>query len=389
MPLKRIAFIFTSAALVAGVRAAETEKLDKELEAMLAELPTWSISTSLDAAYGYRDNLLLSTMDEESSAFVRGVAELMLLRVPTGKLDYSFFIQGQRTRFFEAVTVDDTTLDHEASAWAQSDLGYRLTDSLRVGLPLAGYYTDRVFDITNLETNRNAARLSVRGAMISPVVKWKFLTSWWVEAQGSSERKRYRDGGSNDGTVEEGAVRLGWTRGERFEAQLAGVRRRREYENRMLKTPAGREIRDTVLKISEQEFQGRVDIGWDKANRWRTTTTVSLLEYDDTGEGYYNYREKRVDHELEWTDERWLVRLTGTASRQDFVIQEVDSSDGSPIRPKRLRDDFQATLHLERTLTSRWTALASYRWERTRSNDFFAGYRMNEGLLGLRWSWDK
>lgn len=388
MPLKRIAFLLTSAVLVAGARAAETEKLDKEIEAMLSKPPTWSISTSLDAVYGYRDNLLLSTLEPESSAFARGVAELMLLRVPTGRLEYSFFIHGERTRFLEAATVDGTTVDHEASAWAQSDLGYRFSDSLRVGLPVAGYYTDREFDITNIEIDRKTTRLSVRGAMVSPVVKWKFLSSWWVEAQGSSERKRYRNG-SLDGTVDEGTARLGWIRSERFEVQLAGIRRWREYENRVLKTTAGKEIPDNVLKVSEQELQGRMDIGWDSANRWRTTTTVSLVHYGDSGVGYYDYDEKRVDHELEWTGERWLVRVGGAASRQNFVIQDVDSSDGSPIRPKRLRDEFQASLHIERTLTPRWTALASYRWERTRSNDFFAGYRVNEGLLGLRWSWDK
>lgn len=382
MPLKRIAFLFTSVAFVAGVRAAETEKLDKEIEAMLATLPTWSYSTSLDATYGYRDNLLLSTLQPESSAFARGVAEAMLLRTPTGKLEYSFFIQGQRTRFFE-----NETVDHEASAWAQSDLGYLLTDSLRVGLPVAGYYTDRVFDVSNIETERDVAELSVRGAMVSPVVKWKFLESWWVEAQGSGERKRYRDG-SNDGTVGEGTVRLGWIRGERFGVQVAGIRRWRDYEHRVLKSSVGRDRPGTVLKISEQELQGRFDIGWDGDNRWRTITTFSLLHYRDSGSGYYNYREERVDHELEWKGERWLVRVGGVAKRQDFAVRTVDDEDGGE-RPKRLREEFQASLHLERTLCPHWTALASYSWERTRSNDFFAGYRVNEGLLGLRWSWDK
>lgn len=388
MPQKRLPFLLASTALVAGAHAAETGKLDKELELMLAALPAWSISTSLDAAYGYRDNLLLSTLDAEGSAFARGVAELMLLRVPTGELDYSFFIQGQRTRFFGGQTVD-----HEASAWAQSDVGYRFSDSLRLGLPVIGYYTDRVFDITAIETNREIAELAVRGAIVSPVVRWKFLPSWWIEAQGSGERKRYRDGG-NDSTVGEGAVRLGWIRGERFEARLAGIRRWREYENRVQKSAVGRDVPSTasynsMLKISEQELQARADIGWDRANRWRTTTTLSLLHYRDNGRaGYYNYREQRVDHELEWTGGPWLVRIGGAASRQDFAVRAVDD-DVPGDRPKRLRDEFSASLHLERTLSSRWTALASYSWERTRSNDFFASYRVNEGLLGLRWSWDK
>lgn len=384
MPLKRIAPLLASAAVVAGACAAETEKEDKEIAAMLAALPKWSVSTSLEAAYGYRDNLLLSAFDEEGSAFARGVAELMLLRVPTGKLEYSFFIQGERTHFFRSETVEN-----EASAWAQSEIGWRFSDSLRVGLPIIGHYTDRIFDVSNssVEEERGIAELSVRGAILAPVLKWNFLPSWWVEAQASGERKRYRDG-SNDSVVGEGDVRLGWMRGERLEVRLAGTRRWREYEHRLLKSAVGRDRPDTVLRISEQEVQARVDIGWDKANHWRTNTSVSLLHYRDSGSGYYNYREQRLEHELEWKGERWLVRIRGAATGQDFAVRTVDATDGGE-RPLRVRDEYSASLAVEHTLSPRWTALGSYRWERSRSNDFYAGYRVNEGLLGLRWSWDK
>ncbi|HEY1109464.1 MAG TPA: hypothetical protein VGE76_12545 [Opitutaceae bacterium] len=384
MPLKSIALLLASAAAVAGACAAESEKEDKEIAAMLAAFPKWSASTSLDVAYGYRDNLLLSAFDEEGSAFARGVAELMLLRVPTGKLEYSFFIQGERTHFLRGETVEN-----EASAWAQSELGWRFLDSLRVGLPIIGHYTDRVFDVSNssVEEERGIAELSVRGAILAPVLKWNFLPSWWVEAQASGERKRYRDG-SNDSVVGEGDVRLGWIRGERLEVRLTGTRRWREYEHRLLKSAVGRDRPDTVLRISEQEVQARVDVGWDKANRWRTNTSVSLLHYRDSGVGYYNYREQRVEHELEWTGERWLIGVRGAASRQDFAVRTVDATDGGE-RPLRVRDEYSASLSVERTLSPHWTALGSYRWERSRSNDFYAGYRVNEGLLGLRWSWDK
>jgi hypothetical protein len=46
-------------------------------------------------------------------------------------------------------------------------------------------------------------------------------------------------------------------------------------------------------------------------------------------------------------------------------------------------------VRLERKLSARWTLVANYSWERSRSNDAIASYTVNEGLLGARWSWDK
>lgn len=397
MPLKRIALILASAAAAAGACAAEEKSEDAELKRALQALPKWSISASVDASYGYRDNLLLSAMAEERSPFARGVAELMLLKVPTGRFEYSFFIQGERTHFF-----DGQAIDHEAQAWAQTEFGYRLGDSWRIGLPLIGYYTDRVFDLSdefsNIETERDVTELTVHGAMVSPVVRWNIHSSWWIEAQASGERKRYRDGG-NDGTVGEGVVRLGWLRSERLEARLIGTQRWRNFDRRARYSAVGREIPrfDTngeeipgrALKISERELESRLDIGWDKANRWRTITRAGLLHYRDNGSGYFNYRELRLSHEIEWTGERWLVRMEGSARRQNFAVQTVDSEVGESSRQPRIKDEYSAELHVERKLSLRWTALGNYRWERSRSNDLLASYRVNEGLLGLRWSWDK
>ena len=85
-------FLATAAGAVGGWAAAAPEpvkELDAQIAALLAAQPRWSVSASLDGAYGYRDNLLLSRADEERSGFVRGVAEVVLLRVPTGPLEFT------------------------------------------------------------------------------------------------------------------------------------------------------------------------------------------------------------------------------------------------------------------------------------------------------------
>jgi hypothetical protein len=57
--------------------------------------------------------------------------------------------------------------------------------------------------------------------------------------------------------------------------------------------------------------------------------------------------------------------------------------------PGRLKDEFVADLHIERQVAKRWTVFGGYSWERCRSNDEFASYSVNEGLLGVQWSWEK
>jgi hypothetical protein len=55
----------------------------------------------------------------------------------------------------------------------------------------------------------------------------------------------------------------------------------------------------------------------------------------------------------------------------------------------RLRDEFSADVRVEHQWSERWTVFGQYAWERSRSNDRFASYVVNEGLLGVRWSWEK
>ncbi len=168
---------------------------------------------------------------------------------------------------------------------------------------------------------------------------------------------------------------------------MSGARRWRNYDARERRNSVGREIAGTELKISEQEVQTRIDVAWDKAKQWKSTTRAILLHYRDNGSGYFNYRETRVEHEVEWDGERWLVRVGGSAGRQDYGVQKSDEGGLTP--PPRIKDEYTAELYVERTLSPRWLAFAKYSWERNRSNDPFATYRVNEGLLGIRWSWEK
>ncbi len=351
-----------------------------ELAAWLALQPKWSVSVSAESAAGYKDNLLLSANGPEGSPFVRGAADFLLLHVPQGPADFSFFGQVERTQFLA-----DRSVDGETSVWVQTDGGYRWGDRFKVSLPVTGYFYDQVFDVSDTDVERLVAELRVQGLMVGPTLRWTPGPAWWLEAQALGERKRYDDG-ANDGDIGEGRMQLGWQPGARWRLSAAWQQRWRKFDRRAQYSAAGRELAGTALKIAEDEGEARAEITWDRAGRWKSTLRLARLSYRDNGSGYFSYTDRKSAVETEWRSDLWRVRLDATANRVEFDVQTVGFGIDPPAR---IKEEYGATLRAERKLGPRWILLAEYGWERSRSNDRFASYRVNEGLLGARWSWEK
>lgn len=350
------------------------------MAALLAAQPRWSFSAEVETSFGYNDNLLLSSKGEEASSFVRSAVEVLLLHVPRGQTDFTFFAQADGTRFFSGRTVT-----HEGEAWSQAELGYRFTDTFKLSLPLTGYYYDQVFDVSDTDVQRLVAHLKVGGVMLGPTLRWAFHPLFWLEAQALGERKRYDDG-VNDSRIGDGSLRVGWRPGKRIELQLEGRERWRDFDRRVQYSRAGRALTGTVLKIAEREAEARVTIDLDGAKTWKSTTRCGVLEYSDNGSGYFSYDQKKLGQELTWKGTKWSLRLDAMAERIEFRVQTAGISIDPP---PRIKDEYALKVRTERKITARWSIFAGYTWERTRSNDGVASYILNEGLLGARWNWEK
>jgi hypothetical protein len=374
------------AAAQPGAALPPAAALPPELAALLAPPSLWGVSTRAETMVGYKDNLLLSSAGEERSAFLRGSAQLVVLRLPGRAFDYSLLAEATGTHYLDGRRYPDgTSTKRDARAYFFNELGWSPAPALRVSLPLIGYYHDEVIDQSDTEIVRTLAAIRMGGAQLGPTVRWIFHPAWWVEAQAAGERKRYQ-GGANDGDIGEGALRLGWKPGSRLKLRLGAEQRWRRYEARAQFSAAGRELIGTVLKIAEREAEARLDYTWDSAAHWRSSTRAGVLHYRDNGSGYFNHRERTLGHEIEWSRPPWLAVAGGTARRADFDVQTIGFGLAPP---PRIRDEFTAGLRVEREVTRRWTLFAALEWERSRSNDPLSSYTMNEGLLGLRWSWEK
>lgn len=342
--------------------------------------PSWIRWGSVQTGFGFRDNVLLSYASEERSGFVRSGIDATVWRAPQGRADFLASLKAEGTHYFSA-----RTINHESAAILLSEWRYRIGDVLKFSLDVRGYSFDQIYDASDTDLRQVVTEVKTLGANIGPKVRWTVRPSWWMETQAEAKRLTYPDG-ANNRSVREGTLRLGWRPGARFEVSVAGTAGRRNYDVREQNSVSGRPLAGTQLKVAEREGELRVDATLDAAGRWKTSTRASAVRFRDNGVGYLNFHQRKITHEVEWTTDAWLVALKGSARRVEFALQTV----GVGISPApQIRDDIAADLQIERKLSARWTVYAEYRWERNRSNDVIASYYLNEGLLGIRWNWEK
>ncbi|MCX6954100.1 MAG: hypothetical protein NTV51_18275 [Verrucomicrobia bacterium] len=344
----------------------------------LPEPALWFKWGSVFAGAGYRDNVLLSHGGEEGSSFLRGGVDGGA-SWSRGRMSAYAALRATGTRYF---TTRD--FDHEEQAILLSEWSYRI-GQLKLTLGGNASYSHLIYDVSQIESRQTVAEVKRTAGGLGPTVRWTFARSWWVEAQAAGRRDVYPDGYNNRG-VHDGSLRFAWAPGRRFEASLAATEARRHYDVREEYSGVGLPIGGTLLKIVEREAELRLKATLDQAAHWQTDTRASAAHFVDNGAGYLEYHERKVRQEVDWTSGDWRVECEAGARRLEYARQTVGLGVAPPAR---VRDAFFGRLLVERALTPRWTVYAEYNWERNRCNDPIESYSMNEGLLGVRWNWEK
>lgn len=347
---------------------------------LLGQTSPWSFTAAASASVGYNDNLLLSFSNAERSAFTRGGLELLLWRVPRGRVDYFAFLNAEGTRYSSGESVHA-----ESEAFAGIEWRYRRDDRWSVQVDAEGYYLDQVFDISDTNITRVVADLKVSGLKAGPTVHWN-LRSWlWLEGAVKATRERYEDG-LNDASIRESIARLGVKPGSRVELAIDASEVRRDFDSRTRYTIGGRPTTGELV-VHERQLDGKATIEWGSGRHWKTVTRGGGLEYLDNGSGYLNYRQRHLGLDIDWSVGAWSMNLAGETRLKTYEVQTAGT--GLAPLPALLKEEYVATARVERRFSRNWTWFGEYRWERTRSNDRINEYRLNEGLLGVRWNWEK
>lgn len=371
-----------AAALLGGVAVSRAQPgarpgaLPAEAAAALAApSPAWEFTGNLRASAGHKDNVLLSAVRADASAFARAEIEVFGWRPPTEHCEVLAFANAAFTRF-----PGSAENPREWQAFAHAEARWFAAPPVVVTGAVEGYHLDQVFDLSASHAERLTARLAVTGALVSTAARWQIRPALWLELKPTLQRDRYRDG-SDDHTQRIGRAAIGHSSREgRLELSLAAQELRRNYARRSRYTVGGRPITGADLDFVQRDAEFAAVVAWDAARRWTTTSAIAAGTNSDNGSGYFDYRRRAARQELRWAAAPWRVQLTARALRYDYEVQ----TQGIGLNPPhRLKEEFLGHVRVERTWGPRATVFVDYLWERSRSNDALISYRVRTVAAGV------
>ena len=361
------------AQIVVGAPAAVTA------EAVAPPASRWFHGGTLRTVFGYTDNVLWSAVAPQRRGFAQTELEAFLLRAPGSRWEAKALLSGEVRRYFSAIP----EATGEQSWLSRGEIAVTPVRRLRFSVVPQVYYMDQVYDLSADRDRPFVAKMRVRGAAGSVQARLALSRRWEFESMAQRRVTDYRDF-PEDFSENRIGVRLRWRAREQFEIGLASHQHRRSYRDRVNYTAGGRALPDTKLRFEQTTTELNVMRTWSWLGTWSVAPALEYLENRDGASGFFDYDLRRARLDLSWRVERWRVEIETAAGRYDYRVQTVGMGLAPP---KRLREDFTAALGLEYAIGQAWKVVARYSWERARTNEVAASYRINAASAGVAWSY--
>lgn len=327
----------------------------------------WDNTGRVDTGFGYRDNVMRTSIAPESSAFFNASADASLLRFADSGAYLSCFALADYTKYFDAPAVGYEGL-FSGTAQYVAPWG----DQAELGGQCSYLYQHQVLDVS--ETEATVTRMLVDGHTytLRPHWKYRFTKQWAVQLEATGLRQRY---GGDLSDYWEAAARLSVTRtyGYRSELTIGYQPKQIRYDDRKQFDPAGVAIPDTRLDYWQHEVGAQWRHHWDAARRWRTTTKCSYLLSQDNGSGYFDYHRLLFSEQLRWANPPWEIKAGARVGWYFYPEQLVGSENLE-------RSYVTLDLRVERRLGKRWLLYATAEREWSFSNDPLEEYQA--GMVG-------
>lgn len=356
---------------------AELQKLAAELGLEIDE-PVWQLGGDASAGIGYGDNVLRAAVDPVNSGFAQLNAGGMAIRDPRGPLAWYNTLDGTLTRYFS------DEVDNGVFVLGRSELRWRANDTWRFIAAGQLVHQNEVMDASSLDLG--AARLQVKVTSIAfePAAQWNIAPGWSARAQGTATRDDFHQFDDYDELGGELTLTRDFDR--RGAWTLATGITGRDYDSRPQATIGGGPIFDTVLGVTQERLELRYSVsggGGDGHLRWRARLKFGLLDNDDNGEGWYDYRRQIAQASLAFEQNRWRIDTSAGWRRYLYRVQYA----GFGIDPPKLwRGEWNTLVRVERELRDGLNAFLEMEYEHGGSNDEFLRFHSTTVVLGLQLS---
>jgi hypothetical protein len=342
---------------------------------MLRELDIslWNYSVELRGGFGYKDNVLLSHTNAQSSAYWISGADMMVYSLPTHGWQFNFFAEASDVRYFSSPSVDNEQVAL-ATAQANKDFGHGWKSTLGMNY----MFQNQVYDYSSAYTNESSVGL-ILGHMLSPRWAWrKAIGAFWIEGEMSGTRQ-WLDAPLDSFWQFGPRVATGHRWGYGSELVLSYQYSRLDYDHREQVDPGGAAITNTSLALNLHLVELVLTHFWDQKRRWETATALGFETVLDNGSGYYDYNRYHLSQRVRYRNKNWEVTARARLSDYEYITQTVSTTDAA-LRHKLM---LNLMLAVERKLTKYLKVHAEYNWDRSISNLDFDDYAVNSVTGGL------
>lgn len=322
----------------------------------------WDNTARVTTGFGYRNNVMRTSLAPENSGFFNAAADASFLRFADSGAYLSCFALADYTRYFDAPAVGaeglfSSTVQFVTPWGDQDELGGQLTY----------LYQHQVLDVS--ETEATLTRMLVDGhtGSLRPHWKHRFTKQWAVQLEALGLRQLY---GGDLSDYWEAALRLSasFAYGYRSELSFGYQPKYLGYDDREQFDSGGLALPDTSLNYWQHEISAQWRHHWDAARHWRSTTKCSYLLSRDNGTGYFDYHRALINEQLRWTHPRWDIKA-GARFGWYYYPEQLVGDDN--LERTYVTVDFR----VERRLGKRWLLYATAEREWSFSNDPLEEYR--------------
>lgn len=330
----------------------------------------WDHTAAVYGSFGYRDNVLRSSVVDENSAFFMTTVDASTMRFSETDALFMLYFFGEDIRYFNAPSVNYEQF-FSISALGSMPVG----KESEVGVAVDYLYQHQIYDAS--ETQDIQRRLLVLGHSISarPYWTWFINPKWDVTLDAAAFRQIYEKD-LDDYTEGDANILLVRTYGNRSKAGIGYQYLNRIYDTREQTDETGLNIPETDLIYTQHELSGDWKHYWNEKRTWRSMTRLSGMFNRDNGSGYFDYDRLLFREQLRWDNRTWALITNVRLGWYTYLTQQIDSD-------KRERSYAIVDLRAERRLWKHAVIFAAGEYEWDWSNDPLDEYRtwmVNAGI---------
>jgi hypothetical protein len=340
------------------------------------KIPLWYEDINVRAGFGYKDNVTLSSVNPQGSAFWTAGGDILVYRLPSGGWQLSGFASFDNVGYFDTSSGVNDEQTAVAMAQATKDLG----QGWKMGLGASYTFQHQVFDVSATQTNQYTNTEVLGNSVVGRWFVRKDFKPYWVEADLSLMRQWLAT--PLDSFWQTGPqLTIGRSVGPGSDVTLSYQWLWVGFDTREQITAAGEAEPGTLLRFQTQIAELAWHQVWDERSHWHTVTRLGLDLNQDNGSGYFNFWEYRVAEQVKYKGKTWEISALGRADFYDFTVQTV--SDTDPAR--RQKNLLSAGLRAEKHLGKSWKVFAAYAYDRSLSNLSSDRYQANTTSVGVEY----